>query len=101
MDWKVKELQEWCKNQHPEDIVKFYYWDYDVRRLIDICDLETRKPKRTEFEHCECKHCEPVKIKGNERLYCNKMDDVIDKYSTDSCDNFEHKEIKDLRYLED
>ena len=98
MNFKVKDLQEWCNDHHPEDIVKFYYWDYDVQRLIDICRLDTRPSKRTEFNHHECEHCETVKLKGNNRLYCNKREDIIDKYSVHSCNDFEHKDYPDLEY---
>lgn len=102
MAWKVHEVKEFLENQHNEDIVEFghYCQSRDNPLYFEQFSLRTRRPKRTEFEHTECRFCESIQLKGNERLYCNREEDIIDKYSDGSCDEFEHKDYKDLEYDE-
>lgn len=101
MSWKVKEVKEFLEDKHDEDIVLFYEINYgrEYPSEATITRLSTRKPKRTEFEHEECKHCETVTIKDNNRLYCSRNDELLKTYNADSCDDFQHKHYE-LEYLE-
>ena len=102
MTWKVKELKEFLEDKHDEDIVEFFTYDYGSEAyttLARIGRLNTRKPKRTEFEHEDCSCCETVTIKGSTRLYCNRNDELLKVYNIESCDDFQHKSY-DIEYLE-
>ena len=98
---RVKDIKEWCKDKHPEDIVVFlgycrqYDQDYHEK---GVSKLKTKYPKKTDFKHEECKFCEEIEIKGTKRLWCNKKHDIIHKYNWESCEGFEHKDYKDMYY---
>lgn len=94
MTWKIKDLKEFCNEHEDYKVVRFLTWsDYSEAFTKEVSvDLEVRNPKRNEFTHKECLYCEKMTIKGNERLYCNKKEDFIPKYSESSCDDdFDHQ----------
>ena len=97
--WKIKDIKELIKDKHDEEIVLFkgYCRDTDGDTIKNINRIVTRNPKRTEFEHKECKFCEKVTIKNTERLYCNRIDDILPRYEEYSCEYFEHNKY-DLEY---
>lgn len=102
MVWKVKEIKAFLEDQHDEDIVQFFTFDYDSEgytSLARIGRIEVRKPKRTEFCHTECKNCESIKIKGDNRHYCNKKDELLKIYDEESCEDFQHNSYE-LEYTE-
>lgn len=102
MVWKVKELKEFLEDKHDEDIVLFFTFDYGSEgytSLARIGRLDVRKPKRTEFDHEECKFCEFVTIKGSDRCYCSRNDELLKRYDVSSCEDFQHNSYE-LEYTE-
>ena len=98
--WKVKEIKELLKNKHDEDVVQFLTYNprsEGYTNSILIGKIDTRKPKRNEFDHEDCKYCEEITIKGNKKLYCCKDDDIL--HDDGSCNRFQHKRYE-LEYLE-
>lgn len=90
---KVKEFKQWLQDKNDEDIIIFS--EYSAGSEAFTCEVSVKprlkRPKRTDFEHKDCKYCEPVEIKGENRLYCNRICDIIDRYDDESCDCFQHK----------
>ena len=97
---KVKEFKRYLQDKNDEDVVIFSeyspYSEAFTRQVKVVPRL--RSPKRTEFTHTECKFCETLTIKKQERYYCNKAEDIIGKYNSDSsCEEFEHR-TKQINY---
>ena len=100
--WKVKEVKEFLEDKHDEDIMQFFTFDYDSEgytSLTRIGRLDVRKPKRTEFEHQECKNCQMVTINSSNRCYCSKNDELLKIYDVSSCEDFQHNSYE-LEYIE-
>ena len=96
---KVKEFKKWLQNKNDEDIVIFSEYSHNSEAYTKEVDVAPRlkRPRKTEFNHETCKFCETLEIKDQQRLYCNKTKDIISKYDTESCRNFEHKN-KNIKY---
>lgn len=101
--WKVKDLKEWCnlRASKDENVVRIYTLDEKGEEVWFDEDflITTRKPRRTDFRHHECCHCEETCFNGVKRLYCNYWEDLILKRDIYSCKNFEHKK-EDLDFLD-
>lgn len=96
MTWKVKDLKELLEDKHNEDVVQFFEFDYGSEGYTSIANIgriNTRKPKRNEFEHSECKYCEEITVRDVKQLYCCKDKDIVYRHSG-SCDNFQHKKYE-------
>lgn len=90
---KVRDLKKWCENKQDDDVVVFCTYSPSSEAYTNSvnCALRLRRPRKDDFSHKDCRYCEAITIKDDERLYCNYKKDVIDKYRINSsCDCFEH-----------
>ena len=89
---KIKDFKEWCEQQDEnEEVIFCKYSNHSERYTKEITSiqLKTCLPKKTSFEHNECKCYEIVNFKEEEREYCNRLKSFIDEtVYYHSCEHF-------------
>ena len=98
---KIKNLRDFCNKYDDNLLVGFCTYSYNSEEYTEPVKvrLVPRLPKRTDFDHIDCKNHEIIDIKGKEREFCNYKDKFFSEYTSyHSCENFEPKNDVNINY---